>query len=56
MGSVVGYVPYFGLLTDDGRKADWVVEIKTSTKARSAAPWFCHWHESHGRCSLYCGA
>lgn len=30
MGSVVGYVPYFGLLTDDGRKADWVVEIKTS--------------------------
>ena len=32
MGSVVGYVPYFGLLTDDGRKADWVVEIKTSKK------------------------
>ena len=30
MGSVVGYVPYFGLLTDDGRKADWIVEIKTS--------------------------
>ena len=32
MGSVVGYVPYFGLLTDDGRRADWVVEIKTSKK------------------------
>ena len=32
MGSVVGYVPYFGLLTDDGRKADWIVEIKTSKK------------------------
>ena len=32
MGSVVGYVPYFGLLTDEGRQADWVVEIKTSSK------------------------
>lgn len=28
MGSVIGYVPKFGLLTDEGRKADWVVEIK----------------------------
>ena len=32
MGSIVGYVPYFGLLTDEGRKADWVVEIRTSKK------------------------
>ncbi|MBE5739035.1 MAG: DUF521 domain-containing protein [Clostridiales bacterium] len=32
MGSVVGYVPYFGLLTDEGRKATWVVEIKTTQK------------------------
>ncbi|MBO5744315.1 MAG: DUF521 domain-containing protein [Clostridia bacterium] len=32
MGSVVGYVPYFGLLTDEGRKADWVVEIRTTKK------------------------
>jgi len=32
MGSVVGYVPYFGLLTDEGRKATWVVEIKTAKK------------------------
>lgn len=32
MGSVVGYVPYFGLLTDEGRKADWIVEIKTTQK------------------------
>ncbi|MBQ8497750.1 MAG: DUF521 domain-containing protein [Clostridia bacterium] len=32
MGSVVGYVPYFGLLTDEGRKATWVVEIKTTKK------------------------
>lgn len=32
MGSIVGYVPYFGLLTDEGRKATWVVEIKTSKK------------------------
>lgn len=30
-GSIVGYVPYFGLLTDDGRKADWIVEVKTSS-------------------------
>ncbi len=30
MGSIVGYVPYFGLLTDEGRKATWVVEIKTT--------------------------
>ena len=26
MGSIAGCVPYFGLLTDDGRKADWIVE------------------------------
>jgi len=32
MGSVVGYVPYFGLLTDEGRKASWVVEIRTTKK------------------------
>ena len=32
MGSVVGFVPYFGLLTDEGRKASWVVEIRTTKK------------------------
>ncbi|MBQ7290850.1 MAG: DUF521 domain-containing protein [Clostridia bacterium] len=32
MGSIVGYVPYFGLLTDEGRKATWVVKIKTKKK------------------------
>ena len=26
MGSVAGYVPYFGLLTDEGRKASWIIE------------------------------
>lgn len=31
-GSIVGCVPYFGLLTDEGRKADWLIEIKTSKK------------------------
>jgi len=31
-GSVVGYVPEFGFLTEDGRKADWIVEIKTTKK------------------------
>lgn len=32
MGSVVGFVPYFGLLTDEGRRATWVVEVKTTKK------------------------
>ncbi len=32
MGSIVGFVPYFGLLTDEGRKATWVVKIKTAKK------------------------
>ena len=31
-GSIVGCVPYFGLLTDEGRKATWTVEVKTTTK------------------------
>ena len=32
MGSIVGYVPYFGLLTDEGRRATWIVKIETSKK------------------------
>ncbi len=32
MGSIVGYVPYFGLLTDEGRKATWVVKVQTTGK------------------------
>lgn len=32
MGSIVGFVPYFGLLTDEGRKATWVVKIQTTKK------------------------
>lgn len=32
MGSVLGYVPKFGLLTDEGRKATWIVKIETSKK------------------------
>lgn len=32
MGSIVGYVPYFGLLTDEGRKATWVVRVETTKK------------------------
>lgn len=28
-GAILGKVPKFGLLTDEGRKADWVIEIKT---------------------------
>ncbi|MBQ6796720.1 MAG: DUF521 domain-containing protein [Clostridia bacterium] len=32
MGSIVGYVPCFGLLTDEGRKASWTVKIETTKK------------------------
>ena len=32
MGSIAGFVPCFGLLTDEGRKATWVVKVETSKK------------------------
>ena len=32
MGSIAGCAPYFGFLTDDGRKADWIVEVKCTRK------------------------
>ena len=32
MGSIAGFVPHFGLLTDEGRKATWVVRVETSRK------------------------
>lgn len=32
MGSIAGFVPEFGLLLDENRKATWVVEVKCSTK------------------------
>ena len=28
MGSMAGFVPEFGLITDEGRKATWVIEVK----------------------------
>lgn len=31
-GSIAGFVPDFGLLTDEGRKAKWIVDVKTSKK------------------------
>ena len=31
-GSIVGCAPYFGFLTDEGRKATWIVEVKTTKK------------------------
>ena len=31
-GSIAGFVPYFGLVTDEGRKATWVVEVKCKKK------------------------
>lgn len=30
-GSILGKVPEFGLLTDEGRKANWIIEVKTSS-------------------------
>ena len=32
MGSIAGFVPEFGLLTDEGRKATWIVEVKCKEK------------------------
>ena len=32
MGSIAGFVPDFGLLTDEGRKATWIIEVKCSKK------------------------
>jgi len=32
MGSVAGFVPNFGLLTDEGRKATWIVKVETTKK------------------------
>ena len=32
MGSIAGFVPEFGLLTDEGRKADWIVDVRCTKK------------------------
>ena len=32
MGSIAGFVPNFGLLTDAGRKASWIVKVETTKK------------------------
>jgi len=32
MGSIAGFVPHFGLLTDEGRKATWVVKVQCEKK------------------------
>ena len=32
MGSIAGFVPHFGLLTDEGRQATWIVQVKTTKK------------------------
>ncbi len=32
MGSIAGFVPEFGLLTDEGRKASWIVDVRCSEK------------------------
>ena len=32
MGSIAGFVPHFGLLTDEGRKATWIVKVQCKHK------------------------
>ena len=32
MGSIAGFVPHFGLLTDEGRKATWIVKVNCKKK------------------------
>ncbi len=32
MGSIAGYVPNFGLLTDEGRRATWIIKVETTKK------------------------
>jgi len=32
MGSIAGYVPNFGLLTDEGRMATWIIKVETTKK------------------------
>ena len=32
MGSIAGCVPEFGFLTDEGRKADWVIEVRCENR------------------------
>ena len=32
MGSIAGFVPNFGLLTDEGRKASWIIKVETTKK------------------------
>ncbi len=32
MGSIAGFVPHFGLLTDEGRKATWVIKVDCKRK------------------------
>jgi len=32
MGSIAGYIPHFGLLTDEGRKATWIVKVECEKK------------------------
>ena len=32
MGSIAGFVPHFGLLTDEGRKATWIVKVDCRKK------------------------
>ena len=32
MGSIAGFIPHFGLLTDEGRKATWIIKVATTKK------------------------
>ena len=32
MGNILGYVPKFGLLTDEGRKAGWIIDVRCESR------------------------
>jgi len=51
MGSIAGFVPNFGLLTDEGRKATWIIKVETTQKPEAQLR-LCHRHEGHGGCAL----
>ncbi len=37
LGGIVGKVPAFGLVTDEGRRAKWIIEVKTTTLPNAQA-------------------
>ena len=53
MGSVLGYVPRFGLLTDEGRRQTGLWRL--NLQKPEAAAGLCHRHEGYGGCAYIVG-